>query len=61
MNAGYIYQHARAQAQANANRSGVSWILYNYAGLWWVERLDPKPDSWAGVVFETIKPEKSTS
>ena len=38
MNAGGDYTKAKAHAQANANRSGQSWSMCFYGGVWWIEQ-----------------------
>lgn len=56
MNAGTDYGKAKRQAQANADQSGVTWRMFLYSGIWWIER---RP-TWPGVTdpdgAEIIKP-----
>ncbi len=42
MNAGSDYNKARRQAQANANLTGVTWVIFGYNGVWWCERQEER-------------------
>lgn len=52
MNAGRDYAKAKAQAQANADQTGVTWVLWNHGGTWWIERGTTGPSSVDAEIFK---------
>jgi hypothetical protein len=54
MYAGRDYRRARRQAQANADQTGVPWVLWIYGYGYWVQR------DWSSRAFEAevFKPQE---
>lgn len=61
MNAGTDFKKAKKQAQANANQTRVTWQIWMYGGVYWIERVEAGPEGEMKIYdgASTVTPQKA--